>query len=256
MKHKVESLTNRLTTIIASWPGVECILSCESRDIDTIDPYFALVLDVYCSGHIPDDPSRQAAFGDPGAFESSRGREKDRFFIDGIPVRVEYKRTSGIEELIDKRFDIMWVFRGAGTYMLYRLVNGHVLFKRSDWIDMVRAGLDDTPDDFWDRLVETHLYKMEHSLSDLGGAAYKDDRFFFYVSLSGFMKACAALLFARNRQWEPSDRNLTQVLLALPLLPEDFNGRWDSLIRTDGSLMPERKYQIAQLIARSMFAMT
>ncbi|MDX9956917.1 MAG: DUF4037 domain-containing protein [Clostridia bacterium] len=254
MKHKVDRLTNRLTAIISSWPGVECILSCECGETDTIDPYFALILDVYCSGHIPDDASRQSAFGDPGAFESSRGREKDRFFIDGLPVRVEYKRTSGIEDLLDNKFDSMWVFRGAGTYMLYRIVNGKVLYQRSDWINRVRNGLADTPADFWERLVETHMLKMEHCLSDLGGAAFKDDRYFFIVSLSGFVRSCASALFARNQQWEPSDRNLTEALLELSCLPEDFSGRWESLLRTDGSLNPERKYQIAQLIARSMFA--
>jgi len=143
----------------------------------------------------------------------------------------------------------------SGTYMFYRLVHGKVLFQRSDWIDRVRDSLQETPDDFWDRLRETYQYKMEHCLSDLGGAALKDDRFFYYMSLTGFAKACSSALFAKNRRWEPSDRQLTDALTALPVLPEDFTSRWALLMRTDGGATPERKYQTAQLMARSVFAL-
>ncbi len=255
MKHAVERLAERLTSIISSWSGVECVLSCEAAETDVLDPYFALVLDVYCGGDIPDDDTRQAAFGDPGAFESSRSREKDRFFLDGLPIRIEYKSVSSVDEIQDKRFDIMWVYRSSGTYLFYRLAEGKVLYKRSDWIDKVRQGLAQPPEEFWERIKETHLFKMEHSLSDLGGAALKDDRYFFLVSLAGFMRACVSVLFAQNKRYEPSDRHLTEALMGLPVLPEDFSGRWAILLRTDGSSDPERKYQVAGLIARSIFAL-
>ncbi|TFG84906.1 MAG: DUF4037 domain-containing protein [Spirochaetales bacterium] len=255
MKHTVERLAERLTAIISSWPGVECVLSCEASESDVLDPYFALVLDVYCSGDIPDDDVRQAAFGDPGAFESSRSREKDRFFLEGLPIRIEYKLVSSVDEILEKRFDIMWVYRSSGTYLFYRLADGKALFKRSGWIDTVKEALSHTPADFWDHLKETHLFKMEHSLSDLGGAALKDDNYFFFVSLTGFMHACVSTIFAVNKQWEPSDRNLTEVLMALPRLPDDFETRWSILLQTDGTSAPERKYQVAQLIARSIFSL-
>lgn len=255
MKHNVERLAGRLTTVLASWPAVDCVLSCEASETDVIDPYFALVLDVYCDGDIPDDAARQAAFDDPGAFETSHGREKDRFFLDGLPIRLEYKRKSRVEEILDGGFTSVDVLKGSGTYLFYRLANGSVLFSRGAWIESVRARLETAPVALWDGLRQAHQYRMEHSLSDLGGAALKDDRFFYYISLAGFMKACASVLFAVNRQWEPSDRYLTGMLLALPKLPEDFAGRWASLTRTDGSINPERKYQVAQLIARSVFAL-
>ncbi len=255
MKHAVERLAERLTAVLSSWQGVECVLSCEASETDVLDPYFALVLDVFCSGDIPDDDTRQASFGDPGAFESSRGHEKDRFFLEGLPIRIEYKHMSRLNEILEKRFDLMWVYRSSGTYLFHRLAEGKVLFKRSEWIERVREGLSHTPEDFWERLKETHLFKMEHSLSDLGGAALKDDRYFFFVSLSGFLRSCVSALFAINKRWEPSDRHLTEVLMALPVLPEDFHGRWAILLRTDGSSDPERKYQVAQLVARSIFAL-
>jgi hypothetical protein len=119
----------------------------------------------------------------------------------------------------------------------------------------MRSAFSDSPSEFWERLLETYQQKMEHCLSDLGGAALKDDKFFYFVSLSGFMRTCVSALFALNRQWEPSERSMTGALMGLAKLPEDFDGRWSTLLRTDGSVDPARRYQIAQLIARSVFAL-
>ena len=253
MMHSVERLASKLTVILSSWPGVECVVSCEAAETDVLDPYFALVLDVYCTGPIPGSEERQASFDNPGAFETSRSGEKDRFFINEMPVRLEYKRAKNIEELVGNSFDTMWIFGSSGTYMLYRLVYGHVLFQRSTWLERMKMALADSPEEFWERLRETYQQKMEHSLSDLGGAAFKDDKLFYFISLAGFIRSCASVLFAINSQWESSERHMTDSLMALPVLPEDFEGRWAMLLRTDGSIDPAKRYQIAQLIARSVF---
>lgn len=255
MMHRVERLAARLTETLSSWPGVESVVSCEASETDVIDPYFALVLDVYCDGPIPGGDERQATFEDPGAFETSRGGEKDRFFIDGLPIRLEYKQTRMLEEFVSKSFDAMWVFASSGTYMLHRLVNGTALFTRSDWLDRMRKSLAESPDDFWDRLAEANLQKMEHCLSDLGGAALKDDRYFYFVSLAGFMRACVSVLFAKNKEWEPSERHMAGAIASLKSLPDDFLGRWATLMRTDGQIEPAKRYQVAQLIARSVLAL-
>lgn len=231
-------------------------MSCEASDTDTLDPYFALVLDVYCYASIPSSEERQALFENPGAFETSQTGDKDRFFIDELPIRLEYKKTRTIEDLVNNSFDSIWIYGGSGTYIIYRLVNGKKLYAKSDWLERMRGALAESPGEFWMRLRETHQLKLEHSLSDLGGAALKDDRFFYFVSLAGFMKACASALFALNRQWEPSDRHMTGALMDLPKLPDDFTGRWSTLMRTDGSVDPARRYQIAQLIARSVFSLS
>ena len=252
MVHKVERIAKKLNAVISSWPGVECILSCEASETDLLDPYFALVLDVYCSAPIPPSAERQAMFVDPGAFETSRSGEKDRFFLESLPIHIEYKRTKTIDYLVERHFDAMWLYGATGTYMLYRFVNGAALFSRSDWLSSTRQALSDINPEFWERLAEAYAMKMEHCLSDLGGAALKDDRFFYFVSLAGFMRACASALFARNRQWEPSERHMTDALMALPRLPEDFEGRWSLLLRTDASVEPSKRFQVAQLIARSV----
>jgi len=255
MMHRVERLASRLTSIVSSWPGVECVLSCEASETDVLDPYFALVLDIYCNGPIPGSDERQTCFENPGAFESSRSGEKDRFFIDGLPIRLEYKRAKNIEELVSNSFDTMWIFGVSGTYMLHRLVHGTALYTKSDWLTRMRSALAESPAEFWARLCETYQQKLEHSLSDLGGAALKDDKYFYFVSLAGFMRSCVSALFAMNRQWEPSERHMTDALLTLPSLPDDFAGRWSTLVRTDGSVDPAKRYQIAGLIARSIFSL-
>jgi hypothetical protein len=255
MTYKVERLANKLTSIISSWPGVESVVSCEASDTDVIDPYFALVLDVYCYGSIPAGEERHTFFDNPGAFETSKSGEKDRFFIDELPIHLEYKRTRTIEDLVTKSLDAIWMFGTTGTYMIYRLVHGKTLFAKSDWLDRMRGFLAESPSEFWDSLLETYQQKIEHSLSDLGGAALKDDKFFYFVSLAGFIRSCSSALFALNKQWEPSDRHMTTALMSLPVLPDDFDGLWSTLMRTDGSIDPGRRYQIAQLIARSVFAL-
>jgi len=256
MMHKVERLASKLTSVVSSWPGVECIVSCEASDTDVIDPYFALVLDVYCYGSIPTGEERQTFFENPGAFETSRSGEKDRFFIDGLPIHLEFKRTRTVEDLVTRSFDSIWLYGASGTYMIYRLVNGKTLFAKSDWLDRMRLSLAESPAEFWERLRETYQQKMEHNLSDLGGAALKDDKFFYFVSLAGFMRSCSSALFALNKQWEPSDRHMTGALMGLPVLPDDFQGLWSTLMRTDGSVDPARRYQVAQLIARSVFSLS
>ncbi|MBN2874036.1 MAG: DUF4037 domain-containing protein, partial [Spirochaetales bacterium] len=131
MMHRVERLASKLTKIVSSWPGVECVLSCEASETDVLDPYFALVLDVYCVGPIPGVDERQSFFDNPGAFETSRSGEKDRFFLDSLPIRLEYKRIKNIEELVSNSFDTMWVFGGSGTYLMHRLVHGTVLYSKT-----------------------------------------------------------------------------------------------------------------------------
>jgi len=44
-------------------------------------------------------------------------------------------------------------------------------------------------------------------------------------------------------------------LAELTVLPEDFSGRWSNLLRTDDSVYPQKRYQIAQLITRDVLAL-
>jgi len=101
MKYKTKLLVDRFTQLLSSWKGVECITLNEAAQPDTLDPYFALILDVFYSSPLKNAEERCRLYGDDvAAFESSVQNEKDHFLIGDIPVRLEFKKTSKIDELV------------------------------------------------------------------------------------------------------------------------------------------------------------
>ncbi|HUW40521.1 MAG TPA: DUF4037 domain-containing protein [Rectinemataceae bacterium] len=259
MRLKVERLADSLTQVISSWNSVECVALAEHSEDDTLDPYFALVLDVYHREAVPGADERHAAFsaalGGLGAFESSAAQPKDRFFFEGLPVRVEYKDAAGVDEILDRGLGFLWVLKNSGTYMFYRLESSRVLFQRSPWIDEIRAQLRLLSPEVWEGLREAFEAKMEHSLSDLGAAALLDDGFFYNVSFAGFLRYAAAVLFIKNRRFEPSHRAIGTQLMELKELPEDFEGRWETFLRSDSDMSRSQQYKLAELIAKSILAL-
>lgn len=262
MKRKVESLAKSITEAISYWDSVECVTLGEQSETDVLDPYFALVVDAYLRSAPPTAEERQAAFakaaGQPGAFESSASRSKDRFFIDGLPVRVEYKNVGMIDDVIGRckgpDSQVVWIFKNSGTYMFYRLINSKMLYKKSDWLDGVRKDLSSLPPFFWENLRDAFLSKMEHYLADLGAASFSDDGYFYGVSMAGFIRYAAAALFTANKRFEPSHRFVSSQLRTLRGLPDDFLGRWETLLRSDLDISRNQKYEVAGLIARSVLA--
>lgn len=252
MRPKTERIARALTDATASWDSVDCVVLCESSEADIFDPYFALVLDVYYRGEIPAEGLRREAFGDPGAFEASSAQFKDRFFLEGLPVRVEYKDISSVEKMLDRKGVSVRLLKNEGTYVFYRLGHGTVLHSKSGWIDEARARLQTFPEAFWLELREIFQTKMEHHLADLGASVLSDDAFFYLSTTSGFSRFAAAALFAINKEFEPSHRKINQALLALGSLPAGFAGRWETFLRFDGVVSPAQKYEIAQLIAKSI----
>jgi hypothetical protein len=255
MRPKVERIARSLTDILASWESVECVALCEQSEGDVLDPYFALVLDVYHRASVPPLEERKKAFGDPGAFESAQVQAKDRFFLEGLPVRIEYKSIESIEQFVSRGSEYLWILQNSGTYIFYRLATATVLWQRSDWMDGVKRRLGELSPAFWSGLREAFQAKMEHHLADLGAAAYQDDGFFYLVSMGGFLRYAAATLLMINKRFEPSHRGIEAHLNALPQLPDDFQGRWETLVRSDASMSREQKYKVAELLARSIVAL-
>jgi len=110
MKRKTEEITAFLVETISRWTGVECICLDQRAELDELDPHYALVLDVYFRRKIPAAERRQSLFNNPGAFESAAGTMKDRFFLDEIPIRVEYKAIPNLQDLVErpmKHFDCL-----------------------------------------------------------------------------------------------------------------------------------------------------
>jgi len=256
MKRKTKALVDRMVATISPWPSIACISLNEAAIPDTLDSYFALILDVYHDGAIPAADERLRLYGDDAAvFETSAQNNKDRFMIGELPVRIEYKSIQQVEELVslaDTRTDQLWLIKDSGTYGFYRLAHGELLYRRNDWIDGIRARLLNLGTAFWTNMRDAHQSKMEHFLSDLGAALIQGDDFHYLISAAGFIKNACEVLFCVNHRFEPSHRGFYEQVQQLPILPEDFIGRFESFLRSDNEMTAERKFSLAQLIARSV----
>lgn len=258
MKYKTKQLADRFVSLLSEWPEVECVVLNEAADPDTLDPYFAVILDVYYNGTIPGPAKRKELYGgDAAVFESSGGGEKDRFLVGNLPVRLEFKNTRKIDELVsivESRTHDLWLLKDSGTYGYYRLIHGELLFSRNGWIDTIRGKLANLNDEFWKLTRDTVQSKMEHSLSDLGAALIHDDEFHYLISSAYFIKYACLALFCINKCFEPSHRAYYKQVLELPVLPESFAAELETFLREGEALTRERKYNIAQIIARKIIA--
>lgn len=255
MKPKVRELADRLVQAVSAWDTVECICLNEAAATDTLDPYFALILDVYLSGDLPPAQERMLAYPEHSVFETSPNGNKDRFMVGELPVRIEYKAVARIEELAAialRAGSDLWKIRDSGTYVFYRLVHGQPLFKRTDWLPGIIAPLSLLSDEFWVRMRSFYQSTMDHFLTDLGASIVQNDSFHYLVSASGFIKYACAALFMENGEFEPSHRGYYTQVHTLKTIPDDFIGRFESFLRPDSELPPERKYEIAKLIGRSL----
>jgi hypothetical protein len=259
MKYKTKVLVDRFVEALSRWPGVECVSLNEAALPDTIDVYFALILDVFCSGEIPGPEERCALYGDDVVvFETANQGSKDRFLIGDIPVRIEYKSTAKIDELVaiaDSKRDQLWLIKDSGTYGYYRLCHGEILFARTDWIARIRERLLSLDMSFWQAMRDANQSKMEHYLSDLGAALIQEDNFHYLISSAGFIKSACLTLFCINRRFESSHRAYGKQVRGLGVLPESFLAQFEAFLSADGSLTMERKYSLAQLMAREIIAL-
>jgi hypothetical protein len=259
MKYKTKMLVDRFTGILSEWPGVECVILNESAMSDILDPYYALILDVFFSAPIPGAGERCKIYGsDVVAFESSGQNEKDRFLIGDIPVRLEYKNTEKIEGLVsitDSKVDSLWLIKDSGTYGYYRLVNGEIVFARGEWIYGIRKRLASASEAFWSEMRNAAQYKMEHFLADLGAATLQDDKFHYLLAAAGFVKTACLTLFCINRRFEPSHRSYYKQVLELPLLPVSFPAELENFFNFGSDSSMERRFSLAKVIAKGIVAL-
>ena len=256
MKYKTRVLVDRFSGILSKWPCVECITLNEAANQDPLDPYYALILDVFVSSPIPDTEQRQHIYGsDIAAFESSGQNQKDRFLIGDIPVRLEYKQIQKVEELVsiaNSNVGSLWLIKDSGTYSFYRLVNGKIIFSRGSWIEEIRETLSNTSNEFWLEMRMAVQSKMEHFLSDLGAALLQEDDFHYLLASAGFIKNACLSLFCINRRFEPSHRAYTKQVLKLSILPKSFAAQLENFLGIDSGTNMERRYTLAKLIAKEI----
>ena len=256
MKYKTKILVDRFTEILSSWEGVECITLNEAALPDTLDPYFALILDVFYSTPIPDPEDRCRLYGDDvAAFESSSQNDKDRFLIGDIPVRLEYKKTGKIDEFVNIACDnheSLWLIKDSGTYGYYRLANCDIVFSRSDWIHNIRNRLKNIGGRFWTEMRSAAQSKMEHFLSDLGASCFQGDKFHYLIASAGFIKTACLTLFCINKHFEPSHRAYFKQVNELPVLPESFPAEFQTFLDNNTSDDMDSRFYLAKLIAQKI----
>jgi hypothetical protein len=255
MKYKTKLLVERFTEILSGWKGVECITLNEAALPDTLDPYFALILDIFCSESIPAAEERCSLYGDDvAAFESAGQTGKDRFLIGDIPVRLEFKKTEKIDELVNiacSNHDSLWLIKDSGTYGFYRLANCDIVYSRSNWIHDVRKKLENIGDKFWGEMRGTVQSKMEHFLSDLGAACFQGDKFHYLIASAGFIKTACLTLFCINKRFEPSHRAYYKQVCELPVLPASFSAEFQTFLSISPSDF-ESRFSLAKLIAQKI----
>jgi hypothetical protein len=270
MKFKTKQLADRLVSVISQWPGVECVSLNEAALPDTLDPYFALILDIYFDGPLPGPEERSGFYGeDVSVFETSSrgaasqdnntgGESKDRFLAGDLPVRLEFKSVALVNDLVSIAENGHKSFRfikDSGTYGFYRLASSEILFSRSNWIEGIRRRLDNLDDVFWQLMRNAHESKMEHFLGDLGAAVQQGDDFFYLISAAGFIKNACLTLFCINRRFEPSHKIYYKQVIDLPIIPETFPAELETFLKSDPAITMERKLSLAQLIVREMGAL-
>jgi hypothetical protein len=252
VKTKVNRIAEDLAAKISTWEGVEAVLLGEAADIEIYDPYFTIDLDVYMHAPLPSAEDRRDRFGDVDSFETQLSGTVDRFLVEDLRVSVHLMETEWIQGLVHRLINSSWVFHETGTNMLYRIVNGKVLYSRGGWLAAVRASRAEIPDEFWTHVCLRSFGIVEHALADLGAAAFRRDNMFFLVSSARLLRGVSSFLFALNREFEPSGRTMNDRVRALSLLPDEFVARMDTFLRPEDGLDMEARREIAEHLVRSL----
>ena len=254
MSRLVNQTVQKIVDTVSQWDGVDTITLMEG-EADIYNPYFFLSVDVYFRGLLPETETRRDLFSYGSVFESSAVNRKDRFLVGEFPVRIEYKDIDRLDAMIHGDLGVATNMADSGTYAFYRLQNCSVIASKSEWLTRVREEIQNLREDFWAVLRVSVQSRMEHFVSDLGAAVMQDDDLFFLVSAAGFARSLCSLLFAINHEFEPSARYLAEHTQKLPILPGTFRGWFESFLRRDSSIAREKKFEIAELLARSVIGL-
>lgn len=256
MKYKIKSVTDELVKRLSLWNNVEVITCTDFAQMDIYDPYFSITLDVYYrGGTIPFRNDRKKIFSDMDFFESSTVTLKDRFLLEDLPVRIEYKDLERIDRLVGELDNPDALYRERGTYIFHRIEEGIPLYEKTKWLTEIRLRLENMPDRFWEIFREVSQSRMEHYLSDIGAAVFQKDNLFYKISLAGFLDSACCTLFAINKKFEPSSKRYRELIGKLPVLPAGFMANFEVLLRIDDNFTTERNREVAELLAKGIIGL-
>lgn len=253
MRQKVQKLTDAIHDLIAGWDGVTAVTLGDTLEKDLYDPYFFIRYDVYFTDTLPSFAERQETLSFVQAYETSSCGMKDRFLADGLPVRIEYRNTAKVEKLLDAAVAGGEAFCDSSTYGLFRLKDFNILTDSTNWLKTCREKMEKLPDSFYSVIARRQVASLEHVVSDMGAAIVKEDELFFHISMGRFLEYTLETLYSLNKKLDPGPR--ARAVDHLTSLPESFRTRLEILIQDQSSFSPRQKFEIAELVATSLYNM-
>lgn len=255
MKNRVKNIVNEIVLILRTWNNVKAVVLQHFVERDVYDPNFSISLDVFRDGDIPDRKERNKLFTNAEYFETSFREGKDRFMWKELPVRISYKDCHRVDAVLNEVYGKKWLSMERGTYLFHRIATGAIEWCQGDWMHNVLAKLDNLPDTFWSTWIESCNNRIDHLIGDMGSAVINEDNLYFNLSLSAFLRTFVEFLCAINHVFKPGIRDYSGTLALLELRPDGFEAQWESLLRDDPDLPPERKQELAALLSRAAFAL-
>ncbi len=256
MIQKINQLVETLLQALANGPAVECVqrIPYHGGGMPS-SPLFCLKLDVFYRGPIPSFPARLAALPELQFLETSLSKEKDRFFLDTVPVHLDYKEVARIDEELAGLGLAASSMRQETTYGLFRLYHGIPVHAKTSWVKDIKARLEELPEEFWSFQRRNLAGRLEHLLSDMSAAIFNRDGLFFQIVLARFLETLAELLFAVNKQFLCPPEELQFQIDGLEELPTGFTGFFDALLREDSGFDRERRAALARHLAEGVLAL-
>lgn len=256
MIQKINHLVETVLHGLASTPNVECVqrIPYHGGGLPS-SPLFCLKLDVFFRGPIPPYPNRLQGFPPLQFIETSLSKEKDRFFMEKVPVHLDYKEVARIDEELCGLGETGAPLRHETTYGLFRLYHGIPVHTKTTWIREVKAQLENLPESFWSFQRQNLAGRLEHLLSDMAAAIFNRDGLFFQIGMARFLETLAELLFVINRQFLSPPEELKFQIDGLEILPAGFTGYFDSLLREDSGFDRERRLALARHLTEGVLAL-
>lgn len=256
MIQKINHLVETVLQGLASASDIECVqrIPYHGGGLPS-SPLFCLKLDVFFRGPVPAYPDRLKAFPPLQFIETSLAREKDRFFLEQVPIHLDYKEVDRIDEELRTLGVSGAALRHETTYGLFRLYHGIPVHTKTAWIREVKNKLDTLPDGFWTFQRQNLAGRLEHLLSDMAAAIFNRDGLFFQIGMARYLETLGELLFAINRQFLCPPEELKFQIDGLEVLPAGFTGFFDSLLREDSGFDRERRLALARHLAEGTLAL-
>jgi hypothetical protein len=246
MRQKLLSIVNK---ILESVPHIGDFLGLivmeNTREL--YDPYFIVSIDVYLRGRPVPVQVRQALFEYGGAFEATE--HKDRFLIDEMPVRIEYRDIDHYEGL--KSADYCAFVQDS--FALRRLVSGTIMQDSQGILESLRAKALELPATYWNEATNLVEQRLDHALEDMKSASVNNDELLFSISKARVLEQFVALLCSLNRRFLPSPRDYANEILELNKRPDDFLGRIRTLLSWSAEPI-SRQTELAELIVEELLA--